>query len=77
MSGTVIALHGQHPDRPTMTAKAGLALAAIERHLDRCKLSRHTVKAYRRQCAAYVAWLTEHAPNIPTPSTTSSAPRPR
>ena len=33
------------------------ALAAVHRHLDRCKLSASTVKAYKRQTAAYVAWL--------------------
>ena len=31
------------------------------RHLDRCKLSASTVKAYKRQAAAYVAWLAGHA----------------
>ncbi|TDD16620.1 tyrosine-type recombinase/integrase [Nonomuraea diastatica] len=35
------------------------ALTAVHRHLDRCKLklSANTVKAYKRQAAAYVRWL--------------------
>ncbi|MFD1939581.1 MULTISPECIES: tyrosine-type recombinase/integrase [Nonomuraea] len=61
MSARIIALHEQSTERSTVTAVAERALAAIERYLDRCKLSPHTVKAYRRQCAAYVAWLAEHA----------------
>ena len=36
------------------------ALAAVHRHLDRCKLAASTVKAYKRHAAAYVAWLTGH-----------------
>jgi hypothetical protein len=42
-------------------AAAREALAAVHRHLDRCKLSASTVKAYKRQTAAYVAWLDGHA----------------
>ena len=42
-------------------AAAREALAAVYRHLDRCKLSASTVKAYKRQAAAYVAWLAGHA----------------
>lgn len=44
-----------------MLATAEHALTTTERYLDRCKLSPHTVRAYRRQCAAFVAWLREHA----------------
>lgn len=33
------------------------ALATLNRFLDRCDLKPHTVRAYRRQAAAYVAWL--------------------
>ena len=36
-------------------------LAAVHRHLGRCKLAANTVKAYRRQTTAYVAWLAENA----------------
>jgi hypothetical protein len=36
-------------------------LAKTERYLDRCKLAANTVKAYRRQSAAYVTWLTSRA----------------
>jgi integrase len=51
------------PLRPVadVTAAAGSALAAVHRHLDRCKLSANTVKAYKRQTAAYAAWLAGHA----------------
>ncbi|MGI8331330.1 tyrosine-type recombinase/integrase [Actinomadura scrupuli] len=44
-----------------VTAAAQQALAAVHHHLGRCKLSANTVKAYRRQTTAYVAWLTGHA----------------
>ena len=37
---------------------AGAALAVVSRHLDRCKLSARTVRAYKRQAAAYTTWLT-------------------
>lgn len=57
MSARVVPLR---PDTDT-TAAAVKALAAVEHYLDRCKLAANTVKAYRRQCAAYVAWLAEHA----------------
>ena len=48
------------PLRPAanLTAAAGQALAAVHRHLARCKLAPNTVKAYRRQTTAYVSWLT-------------------
>jgi len=42
-------------------ATAREALAAVHRHLDRCKLSASTVKAYKRHTTAYVAWLAGHA----------------
>ncbi|MEU4539975.1 tyrosine-type recombinase/integrase [Streptosporangium sp. NPDC023825] len=50
------------PLRPgvDVAAAAQHALAAVHRHLDRCKLSANTVKAYRRQSSAHVAWLAEH-----------------
>lgn len=43
------------------TAAAAQALEAVGRYLDRCKLASNTVKAYRRQCAAYVSWLGQRA----------------
>jgi site-specific recombinase XerD len=49
-----------HPIRLDQTT-AGDALAALERHLDRCKLADNTVRAYRRQAAAYVGWLDQRA----------------
>ena len=47
------------PLRPAgdVTAAAAEALAALHRHLGRCKLSDKTVKAYKRQGAAFTAWL--------------------
>ncbi|MFB9681682.1 tyrosine-type recombinase/integrase [Streptosporangium vulgare] len=57
MGASIVALH----PAADVVAAAAEALAAVGRHLDRCKLSAHTVKAYRRQSAAYVAWLVEHA----------------
>lgn len=44
---------------------AEAALAAVHRHLDRCALAANTVKAYRRQSAAYVAWLGAHVDQPP------------
>ncbi|MER6816453.1 tyrosine-type recombinase/integrase [Spirillospora sp. NPDC000708] len=38
---------------------AGRALVDVERHLDRAALSAHTVRAYRRNCRAFVRWLVE------------------
>ena len=51
------------PLRPAtnLTAVAKQALAAVHRHLARCKLAPNTVKAYRRQTIAYVSWLTRTA----------------
>ena len=40
---------------------AAEALAAVSRHLDRCKLAARTVRAYKRQSAAYTDWLAAHA----------------
>jgi integrase len=44
-----------------LVAAAQDALATVHRHLDRCKLSANTVRAYRRQTTGYVTWLAEHA----------------
>lgn len=41
------------------------AAAKVGRYLDRCKLAANTVKAYRRQCTAYLAWLTRNAAKHP------------
>jgi integrase/recombinase XerC len=50
------------PLHPRLDTTAGRdALAALHRHLDRCKLSANTVKAYRRQAGSYDAWLAKHA----------------
>jgi integrase len=50
---------------PTDTTTAEHALATVSRYLDRCKLAANTVKAYRRQCAAYVTWLGKNTANHP------------
>jgi integrase len=42
-------------------AAAAEALAAVIRHLDRCKLAARTVRAYKRQVAAYAGWLAANA----------------
>ena len=42
-------------------AAAAEALAALSLHLDRCKLAARTIRAYKRQAAAYVGWLAETA----------------
>jgi site-specific recombinase XerD len=60
VTAPVVALHDADA-----TAAAERALAAIERYLGRCKLAPNTVTAYRRQCAAYVAWLAGHAADHP------------
>jgi integrase len=51
------------PLRPAagVTEAAEAALTAVHRHLDRCKLSAGTVRAYKRQAAAYADWLAGHA----------------
>jgi integrase len=51
------------PLRPAVSVAeaAASALAAVHRHLDRCKLSASTVKAYKQQTTAYAAWLAGHA----------------
>jgi integrase len=43
------------------TQAAAEALAALGRHLDRCKLAARTVRAYKRQAAAYADWLAANA----------------
>ncbi|MBM7810332.1 tyrosine-type recombinase/integrase [Saccharothrix algeriensis] len=40
-------------------------LAELNVHLDRCGLAPNTIKAYRRQAATYLHWLTEHADDHP------------
>ena len=51
------------PLRPSqdVTAAVETARAATDRYLARCKLATNTVRAYRRQTAAYAAWLGAHA----------------
>lgn len=61
MSAVVVQLR---PDADPLAA-ARRALAAVTVYLDRCKLSPHTVKAYKRQAGAYVTWLSGHAGEHP------------
>jgi site-specific recombinase XerD len=53
MASNVVPIH-------PAAAAAGRALAALSAHLGRCKLAPTTVAAYRRQAAAYTAWLADH-----------------
>lgn len=55
----VIQLH------PETAGTAERALATVGHYLDRCKLVPNTVKAYRRQCASFVAWLAQHGAEHP------------
>lgn len=59
MAPSVVAL------RPDTAAGADQALAALDRYLGRCKLASNTVKAYHRQCLAYLAWLDQHGADHP------------
>src|ERR1700761_4580068 len=54
MTGNVIRLQPGVADAGTT---AGEVVAVLGRHLDRCKLSARTVRAYKRQAAAYAGWL--------------------
>ena len=51
------------PLRPAAdgAAAAAEALAAVSRHLNRCKLSARTVRAYKRQATKYANWLAANA----------------
>jgi hypothetical protein len=51
------------PLRPgsDVAAAAAESFAVVSRHLDRCKLAARTVRAYKRQAAAYAAWLAANA----------------
>ncbi|WP_131786702.1 tyrosine-type recombinase/integrase [Protofrankia symbiont of Coriaria ruscifolia] len=56
MTAPVVPLHLD----TDLSTVADRALTATGRYLDRCKLAANTVTAYRRQCAAYTAWLAAH-----------------
>ena len=57
MTGNVIRLQLDVADAVTAAREA---VAMLGRHLDRCKLAARTVRAYKRQAAAYAAWLAAH-----------------
>ncbi|SEP46487.1 tyrosine-type recombinase/integrase [Amycolatopsis saalfeldensis] len=59
MTTEVIPLHTE------VAEAAEQALATLSRYLNRCKLAANTVRAYRRQAVAYVAWLTARAADHP------------
>jgi integrase/recombinase XerC len=63
MAAPVVPLRPGHDDSPLAAAEA--VLSAVNRHLDWCKLAANTVKAYKRQARAYLAWLTEDAADHP------------
>ncbi|GAA4607752.1 tyrosine-type recombinase/integrase [Actinoallomurus liliacearum] len=62
MTASVVPLR---PGADDPLAAAEAALSALDRHLDRCKLAANTVKAYKRQTRAFVAWLAERAVEHP------------
>ena len=64
MTADVIQLHADASAAGVAQA-AAQAHAALTRYLDRCALAANTVRAYRRQAAAYVAWLAAHAADHP------------
>ena len=63
MTARIVPLH-PGGGTPTDTAAAA-ARATLARYLNRCRLAPNTVTAYRRQTAAYLAWLREHAADHP------------
>lgn len=63
VTADVVRLHRNHADHADEQARQ--ALAALSRYLDRCALAANTVTAYRRQAAAYVAWLAAHTAEHP------------
>jgi integrase len=63
VTAEVVRLHGAGPTEAAHAAKR--AHTALTRFLDRCVLAANTVRAYRRQAAAYRAWLAEHTGEHP------------
>jgi site-specific recombinase XerD len=64
VTADVIQLHAD-ASAAGIAQAAEQAHAALTRYLDRCGLAANTVRAYRRQAAAYVAWLAAHAADHP------------
>jgi integrase/recombinase XerC len=58
VTGNVIRLQ---PDAADAVTASLAAVAALGRHLDRCKLAARTVRAYKRQAGAYAGWLAANA----------------
>jgi integrase len=65
MTASVTRLPVARRQAAAATVTPAAALAAVTGYLGRCKLAPRTVTAYRRQCAAYVAWLAEHPGDHP------------
>jgi site-specific recombinase XerD len=63
VTAEVVRLHGADPTEAAHAAKR--AHTAFAHYLDRCGLAANTVRAYRRQAAAYRAWLAEHTGEHP------------
>jgi hypothetical protein len=63
VTAEVVRLHGAGPTEAAHAAKR--AHTALTGFLDRCGLAANTVRAYRRQAAAYRAWLAEHTGEHP------------
>ncbi len=61
MSADVVRLHAD----AELTEAAEQARVTLSRYLDRCGLAANTVRAYRRQAAAYAGWLAAHMGNHP------------
>ncbi len=53
------------PLHPDVSYYAQRYLTAAHHHLASCTLAVNTVKAYRRQTSAYIAWLVVHAADYP------------
>lgn len=45
---------------PESAVTGNQVMASTEAYLRRCKLAPNTVKAYLRQCSAYLSWVTQH-----------------
>ncbi len=65
MTAEVVPLRGEGVAEAEVARAAERAHAAFARYLDRCGLAANTVRAYRRQAAAYRAWLAEHTGEHP------------
>jgi len=63
VTADVVRLHSNHAN--DTAEHASQTLTVLGRYLDRCALAANTITAYRRQAAAYVAWLAAHTAEHP------------